>query len=315
VPNLSASQASAVPIARDVWEAPATYLVLLVALAGASFGVAVMLIDIASWSPTHRQLATSGPFILWMFLVAVQTAFWALAAFPVGRLVRTYGRYWKREWVEALVSAGLFLVLIGGAIGLADRVTGVRDYLPHSVLKISMVTLIGCFLAIGCAIGIWLGRCALTELVGKEPTLETLTAFADVRRNLDRLLALLGALLALGVLATAAQRETVLVHASYTGTEVQYPAELVLVYGLAFSAVLALAVLPTYATLQATGVGLLNQIAPIEGTSDIKEIVEQRDMLGELFGLRVSPIASLRAALAILSPLLGSLVGLIPEVT
>ena len=78
---------------------------------------------------------------------------------------------------------------------------------------------------------------------------------------------------------------------------------------------LGLIYVPAYLTLQQAGQRLRDEIAPMPPISNpaFGERLDQRSRLDALFGLDISPTMSLRSSVAILSPLLGSLTSLIPD--
>jgi hypothetical protein len=119
----------------------------------------------------------------------------------------------------------------------------------------------------------------------------------------------LGAILGLLVLVTGAQRQVVLAYAPAT----DYGYELVLVYGLFFSVLVAAVYLPTHLTLAAVGHGICDAFFPdlSPGEPQWEDQTKKREKLSALLELGTGPFGRLKASAAILTPLLGSLVTLL----
>ncbi len=86
-----------------------------------------------------------------------------------------------------------------------------------------------------------------------------------------------------------------------------------LVYGFFFSILIAAIYLPTHLTLARVGNGIRDAFfPPISPTSpEWEERVAKREKLGNLLELQVGPLGRFKASAAILTPLLGSLIGLL----
>jgi hypothetical protein len=147
----------------------------------------------------------------------------------------------------------------------------------------------------------------------------TLHDFLIHQARLKRFLGALGAILGLLVLATAAQRETVLaydhtLHCTPTCPKnfqpIDYGYQLVLIYGLFFSILIA-----AVYHLSLTNVG--NQIrdkffADVPPSApEWQERTANREKLGSLLELDIGPLGRLKARAAILTPLISGLVGLL----
>jgi hypothetical protein len=202
-----------------------------------------------------------------------------------------------------------------------------RDYMPGHEWKVHLLTAVGVLVGLFAAWGIWLTHAKLTELADRLDRKEVSREgarhdFLIHQGRLKRFLGALGVILGLLVLATAAQRQTVLaydhqVHCTPTCRKdfqpVDYGYQLVLVYGLFFSILIAAVYLPTHLSL--TNVG--NQIRD-EFFADVppsapewQERTANREKLGSLLELDVGPLGRLKASAAILTPLISGLTGLL----
>jgi len=150
--------------------------------------------------------------------------------------------------------------------------------------------------------------------------------FALLREHLQRLLAIMGAIIGAAILATAALRNAIVAFADrvtmhpwqfpgivgHAGFPPAFPSEQVLIYGAVMSIVLALFWAPIYALLITVGTALRD--ATIEGRKDGESLPdwdERRARYGEFLGLEATTMTSFRAGVAILTPLASALLGLL----
>jgi len=242
--------------------------------------------------------------------MCAQTGLWALALVwllpSVRRLHRLYGDANKRELVA---STAIILVLIVLLAVVGPLLRSWPDYVPHHTVKIGFLTLVGAVVGLVAAQGIWLVRGGLIA-VADEPVREcALERFQWLQGELQRFLGTLGAILGLLVLSAGAQRHAVLDYKPAT----TYGLELVLVYGLFFSILIAAIYLPTHLTLAAAGSALRDSFFPAvaPSSSEWEERVRQREQFNRMLQLEVGPFGRLHASAAILTPLIGGLIALL----
>jgi hypothetical protein len=297
---------------------PQTSLLMAAVAAGALIGVAIVLVWEPGWNHTQKDHANSGPFVLWVALIAAQAMLWAVA---LPSLVGTLLRHWRNRqrdsvWREVVPSAGGFVVLIVAFAVLPRLIDTLHtvppDLIPHVALRVAALTGLGGLVALVAAISIWLIRGRAEVLAaGRKLTGGELRTYLRLRSDLERLLAYLGAVIGLAVLTTAALWRLVV---QEYGDE-QFPPEVLILYGVVLTLIIALVYLPTWATMQRTGSLLRDGVAPLpEPASDQLEAqLRTRAALDDLLGLRVSASVSFKAGVAILSPLLASLTSLLPK--
>ena len=192
-----------------------------------------------------------------------------------------------------------------------------------------MLTALAGLVALVAAISIWLIRGRVATLgAGRKLTAGGVQTYLHLRSDLERLLGFLGAVIGLAVLTVAALRQVVvqeynhsvlrkqvLVHHKLVRQPWNFPPEVLILYGLVLTVIVALVYLPTWVTMQQTGSLLRDGVAPFpEPTSDRFEAqLQKRAALDDLLGLRVSAATSFKAGVAILSPLLASLTPLLTK--
>lgn len=298
--------------AEEGVDVPKAHVVLWGAIAGALIGVAVLYADFPSWDADDRVRASQGPFLLWMGTIAAQTMAWVFV-FPVfrrlGRRLHTDAAARSRE---IRVATGT-LALLGAAIAFVPPlVADLPETVPHRGLKVAFLNIVAFGLAIYGARAIWFAGARLRTLADEEANaLAAIQRHRRYRADLEILLAALGTLVTLAVVASAALRAlTVSVDA-----RTALPAQSVILYGVVLSLILALVYTPAYLALLRAGRALRDRLAPLVAPDDptFGDRVTQRERLDALLGLNVAATVSFRAGVAILSPLLGSLTSLLPE--
>lgn len=289
----------------------ATWKVLGVFLIGFSVGLFVLFVDRLSWHHDQVVAARSSAVVLWVALMCTQTGLWALALAwlrPVIRnLPREYGRENRSEIVGSTIA--ILVIIVGLAVlGIVHQMW--PNYFRGHGVKLGVLTILGGLVGLAAARGIWLVHGGLKLLarrdLGSDESLETFLSLQDAA---GRFLGVLGAIIGLLVLSTGAQRRAVLDYSPQTN----YGFELVLVYGFLFTLLVAAVYLPTYLTLTEVGNRIRDTVFPPLSTSsqEWSDRMEKREKLGQILGLEQGPVGRLKTSLAILTPLISSLVGLL----
>ena len=86
-----------------------------------------------------------------------------------------------------------------------------------------------------------------------------------------------------------------------------------LLYGLFFSILVAAIYVPTHLTLASVGAAICDQVFPAAPPTspEWEERTAKRERLAALLGLDVGLVGRFKASVAIMTPLIGSLVGLL----
>ena len=296
---------------------PPTWVVMVAALGGLVLGPVVVGLGAAGEMVDLAKL--SGPFALWLSLIAAQTMLWTLALPP---LALAAWRHWtspprpdaaaRRDVVLAAVALVLFVAAVPVVTFILE--TTPPEFIEYGSWKVRFLTGMALLVALVAATSIWLIRGRLERLRAGGATKDNLRTYLALRAQLERLLVYLGAVVGLAVLSSAAMRRVV-EHAEALGVVrdgAAFPAESVILYGLVLSLILALVYLPTYLVAQDVGAGLRDELVPFPEPTRLGEGVEGRRKVEEALALSVSATASFRAGVAILAPLLGSLTSLLP---
>jgi hypothetical protein len=288
-----------------------TWKLLAVLLVGAIVGFAVLFADAPTWNHQQRHVASSGPVAFWATLMCVQTALWALVLVWLFPTIRRFPRDYFRESRSEIIGSTILIL----AILIALAVTGIvsprwPNYFPGHAAKLGALTILGGLVGLVAAWGIWLVHGGLKVLAGRDlKSEESLKTFLSLQDELSRFLGVLGAIIGLLVLSTGAHRRAVLSYAPTT----RYGFELVLAYGFLFTILVAAVYLPAHLTRTRVASEIRDAVFPSVPPSahDWIERTNRRKKLGNTLGLEQGPLAQFKTSVAILTPLLGSLTGLL----
>jgi hypothetical protein len=311
---MAQASAAVAKVSTRAWRTPPTYAVMLGAVFGVGIGIGFLFFDWSSWGKTPRALVHSDSFVLWASLICAQTTLWTLATFPVVATLRRHRGGWAGHRAEIVISGLLLVGVVVAIVFVSSWLHDIPNVFPRSRVKVRALTGVALLLSLTAAVSIWLIRGRLGELRdGAEK--KQIELYIEFRSDLERLLGILGAIVGLAVLATAALRQVVLEYAAHGHPNADFPADYPILYGLILSLVLALVYLPTYMALLDAGADLRSRGAPLAEPNEpeFEAAVEKRQTLTGLLGLDVSASTSFRAGVAILSPLFAALVSLLPK--
>jgi hypothetical protein len=264
-------------------------------------------------------------FLLWLLILCALSAVMVLALWPIGAILRDHGselgaqstssRSWLSLTAGLIVIAGLMIMASAPVLNrlpwassiAADVPKGEEWPLPHHDVKMMVFLGVGFVVALSAILGIWLVGLALAHLSQQEGVSARADRFLRLRGELNLLVGIAGAILGLSTFGLAALRNAVVAAVP----RLEYGVEYVLVYGLWFTGVLAIASAPTYAALRVAGAELRDATFPLPEASDLLATLEKRDSLEARMGLNLTASGLFKGAAAVASPLIGSLVGLL----
>jgi hypothetical protein len=306
-------------VGDNPWQ-PGPAEVIAVALVGAGFGFGVLYVD---WPfPDDAAAFTStGEYGLWLFLLCAMTALWALALLPLAASLRIVWQFGEGNWGRVIVStASLAVVLLLIAVGsrfVSTSFPEINYPLPSHGAKLMVIAGVGSVIAIAGGLGMALVHAGLVRVARDDLSSEAARDRAIpnlflLREQLERLLAIEGAILGAAILQVAALRNAVLAYGQKSEAEpTSFPPEYVLVYGAAFSILLALVWAPIYSLLIAAGARVRDAATKRAENESWLDWHERRTRFEDLVGFQSTPSASFRSGVAILTPLASSLLGLL----
>jgi hypothetical protein len=273
-------------------------------------------------------------FLLWLLLLCGQAIFWVLALGPVWVTVKRHfsqlrraGRLSKRTYI-ALAAALLAIAVVTAAFTFAARSlpqelhayrvrAGLPAHwpLPHHSLRLGVLSAFALVVALGAIVGVWLTGLRLQAILSKSEDrvdASIVKTFLSLQRDLNTMLAIAGGIIGLATLATGALRNAVLV------VHLKFDAYYLLLYGLYFTGVLAVAYAPSYVAMRAAGARIRDRAFPLPDPEKAAffDVVTKRKSFDELIQLNLSASATFKAGVAIFTPLASGLIALlIPKFT
>jgi hypothetical protein len=294
---------------------PSPAAVLLIAFVAAAAGAGVLYVD-WPFPGCDRRFTTTGPYFLWIFLLCAGAALGAIALFPVVASLRALWRFGENRWRRVAVSTSGIAVMwfvVAATSFLARTSLGYEIHFPNFGAKLAVFNSLGGALAICALLGMVLVHAGLMGIRSHVPSEaardRSIRDLLLLREHLQRLLVVEGAIIGAAVLQYAALRNAVLADSP---PKQPFPRELVLIYGGAFSIVLALVWAPIYALSVAVGERVCDSIIGARGEEEAWPDWHRRQIeFADVLGLNRSANETFRSALAILTPLGSALISLL----
>jgi hypothetical protein len=298
-----------------------TVLGLALAGFGAAFGAFVLFSDRPfGWNTNAESFIERPNTIFWIAFICGQAALWAVLTVPVVQALRELKSQPRKR--GAFVAGTMLTVVVFAFVAIASKISKADYPLPHHTTKITFLTAIGYGVTLLAAIAIWRIHTAVGEEPREgDPTAEQLAKLLRLRQLLNRLLGVQGAVIGAALLSTGALRNAIVDWNKYVAdahdpklqTVPDFPYVYVLVYGAFFSALLALIYAPTLSRLQLLGRSVRDRAAelPAPTAPSFSSRLQRRKDLEDLLELNLSGSGSFRASVAILTPLVTSVVGLL----
>jgi hypothetical protein len=261
-----------------------------------------------------------GEFWMWMFLIAVQTALWAVSAALLlsPEMRHPLREVWPRARAHVAATVGAAGVPLLGVVIFGSVHSTIQYPFQWHQGKVLALSLLGAGVALIGIAEIALVKFALDNDPPVGGSSADVERYLCLRTLLQRILGIEGAIIGAAVLATGGLRNAVVAYDALLvknklpvhGT---FPREYVLIYGAFFTLILALLYAPVYFKL--LEVGRANADAackPEEPASPAwLPAYEKRRKLDEYLQLQIATSASFRAGVAILAPLGSALVALL----
>jgi hypothetical protein len=303
-----------------VLRTPSTWLAAILAVGGALVATAVMFADYP-FPPEETAFIETPAALLWLLSVAAQWMLWFVLVPPLA--VALYAHREGFGWSPIVSVAALGLLSVGfllpATFGWPDLpLADLPDYpLTYHRAKIGAVYGIGLFVALLPALGLGLVRARLRGLFRQgKPSAKQVQRFLELRESMQHFLFLAGAFIFLAMLSVGALRNAILAQdPDDEALASSFPPEYVLLFGIYFSLLLALAYMPAYASYLEVGGRLRDDLVgptpPGVGVSELKKWRDERTDLESVLRLDVGVGESFRAGVVVFAPLAGSLVSLL----
>jgi hypothetical protein len=272
-------------------------------------------------------------FLVWLMLLCAEGAFWLLAFFPVVAALRDRGkelreaRQLSRRAYLALAVPGLGVAAILAASAYFFRhplpgfsVFKVHEGYPshwplqdHS-LRVGILSAVALSVGLLAMVVVWFAGLLLQQMASDvtKPDKATIDRFLGLQDDLNTMLAIAGGIIGLATLATGALRNAA------RAVDLPFNPQYILLYGLFFTGVLAIAYAPSYFAMRAAGTRMRDRTYPLPNPDDSTffDVIDKRKKFDEFMQLNLSASSTFKAGVAILTPLLSGLIALlIPKFT
>lgn len=290
----------------------------ILSILGFAIGIGILLFDYFKFNDAEIRFVSTPEFKVWLLSITAQTVFWAVALLYLWPALRNLKEHAKNHIPEIVIWAALFAVLIYASRYFA---LDCPDYnFRNHGLKTGLLTYTGGAVAVLAGIGNVLVNIGLRDLLANKLQQKNLDSdiklqkecvrdYLDLRGSLLQFLSLLGIMLGLVILAQSAKRIAIIADGSECVTK--FTSQKVLVFGLYYTVILILTFLPTFFILVMARRKLQNGILPVPSpnSDDWDKWCGKQEKLERVLAFTMTD--SLRATVAILAPLIGSLIPLI----
>jgi hypothetical protein len=266
------------------------------------------------------SFSSTDGFRLWLALICMQTTLWAIFS----SMIWVYcGEIKKKfDYSRAEVNNSILVFLLICVIGVfAGKSMFNPSPLPNHYWRTMVLHILGIAVILMALRAIWVVHSALNLKVpsNNNPNAQELSAerlrslirdFIQLRGYTQKFLSILGVILGLAILATGALRSATL---AANPNAKWFSPQVIILYGLFGSAIVALAYAPTYLTFKEKGEYLLDSFFPLPPDNSVSwdNWNKSRTVLENLLQLRLGSIKTFQVAAAILSPLLGSVISVL----
>ena len=286
--------------------APADWRLALLTLRSAAFGAGLILI--LDGATARSRVYTSTPeFKVWatltIGLIAALPTVWRVGIDLLRRLGRNPRRVLRSEAVPAVL--GVVVVVVAAVLSGQYARGSVSPYYGGTV-RIAVVYLLAVTAAVPPLMAMWecyrqLGH----HGTGGQDGAAGVNRLLLLRECLLSALTTVGLLVSAGVLLTGAQRQAVLADAKFTSP---YPSAYVLIWGLAFSALLVVNFLPAFRRLSRRANATIDAILPVlpPGADGWQNRLQERNDLAGLLQVTSGVKDVLTSAVLVAGPLISS---------
>ena len=285
------------------------YAAMLLAAIGAASGAGIILYNSRATTASQEFISTP-EFWAWLFVMCTQTAFFAVVVVPLLQLVKQLKHYFAGNKIDIVLSTVIASAMFWAPPLVRGVVLSDIDWpLTYHGLKMVIIVGLGFVPILLAAVGIWLVHAALrTTFASSEPDKELVQRYLYLQDNLQWLLWTLGAMISLATLAAGAQRNALIAVAASNANK--FSSAMVLTYGAYLTMLLFLIYVPVHKSLLTAGCQLQDAFFPLlsPDSDSWADIHSKREKLGDLLKLQMTAGQSFKTSIAILSPLIGSIV-------
>jgi hypothetical protein len=280
----------------------------------AAFGAALLLVE-SDHTPSSAEFRDTPRFIVWGMVFTAMTATWpVLFRFGRDRLREVVPYVTRRRTAWECVRVLALLLVLAAFWGAPQAAQDRADVgLWGHEVRTGIAVLGGLIAAIPCLLTIWRVHDAVAPDVRERASaLDMIKRLIALRGVFTASLAALGVLVMEATLASGALRNALIQWRPSTTN--RFPAELVLLYGGFFTALLAAAAIPTYGRLHRRAAAVVEVLfPPLNPGSDghWQKRLQERQDLSAYVQADSGPLQSFQATVLVAGPLLTGLLSLL----
>ena len=281
----------------------------LVLLSAGFFALGLALMWVADDATARSRVYTSTPeFKVWAALtVGVITALpavWRVGIDLLSRLGLNPRRVLRSDAAPAVIGV---VAVVTAAVLAGAYARGAGSPYYGAIARIGMIYVLAVTAAVPAFMAMWecYRQLGPDGGAGGQDVAAAVSRLLLLRECLLSALTTVGLLVSAGVLATGAQRQADLADAKYTSP---YPSAYVLIWGLAFSAVLVVNFLPAFRRLVRLASATIDAVFPIvpPGSDGWQNRVQERSDLADLLQVTSGAKDVITSAILVAGPLISS---------
>ena len=286
-----------------------TFFVMLLSIAGALLGASIYFFGTPS-TPESQAFIVLPEFITWFFINELLFALYPIVALLLWKPIKQLGKYLLHNKLEIFISSFiLFALFIFPTVTAANIIKFKPAPLEYADTKILIIETVG-FVAstLPVAIGFWLVHIAIRDIPRDINPLEIrVKEYIRFRDYLQQFLIILGVLLSLLILASAALRKAAI--ASGVTTTDDYPSIYLLLAGAYYTLLVAIIYFPVYTALISTGYQLLDAYFPLlaPDSKSWGDTYPRRKELEDLLELKIAGEQRFLTNITLLGPFVSSI--------
>jgi hypothetical protein len=280
---------------------------IVLGVAGFVVGLAIMFYESRHSDPSAEFVDSTSGWV-WMVLIAAQVAFWAVVAIPLWSGLRNrhhrYTACLDGSRIRSVLFAALFVAVPAAALRVTPPMNGLSDPLYYHQTKIAVISVLSWGTVVLPALVGMFWVYTIADRLAPEGDVEDYT---DVRDSLQRLLKILGAVIALSTLSTGALLQAIAEKAPKSAPPLS---ELALLWGGGATVLLMAAYVPAYLKVQAWGKALVTSLLGERalGSDEWFDWDARRKTLDAYLQIDQGLLDRLESGIFILAPLLAAAV-------
>lgn len=283
-------------------------LALVLGVLGFTFAVLVLTVGSVRTQRSADFIRTPY-FLAWLIMNGIQGGFWVVVIVPLVRWLGQLRNGWRKRQRDVVLGLVLLLAVVLIADYFFAEFYHPKDLpLYNHMTRITILNLAGSPLAVVAILGIWLVQGELeVELSAPKLTFQHAEKLIMLRRQAMLFLTIAGFIIGTSTLSFGVMRNAVML---VEPARKDFPPISVVVWGVFYSSILALAYAPTYLAFADAESRIEHDIAPVppDTEGDPAEWLKEKNSLQEHLSTGGTGWAQFQSVFSIFAPLMGSVI-------